>query len=159
MRPHVSRPKVNRASGRVQQRGIGVPLIDGRGDAPIRTRKPLDGGNGLGASDDRGELLAVVAQLRDGLSTSRTGQIEGVAGVLLLPLGPDPFKPVAPGVNVAESVGVLLGEAICELVLGILGRDCLRRCGRRPSPNKFHWFCHDATDELEVAGSTDTLGM
>jgi hypothetical protein len=114
--------QVDDAAGRVQDPVVGVPLVDDRGDRPVRSGEPLHRGNGLGAGDGGCNLAPFCRQTLRDLAAHGASKIERLQRLLRLPMCACPVIPLVPSRDVAQVAAVPGHEQQGQRIVGVFGR-------------------------------------
>ena len=104
-------PEVDHAVGGIDELRVDVPLLDGRGEAPVGAGERMDGGDHL-------RHAGAPEPLRP---AGFANEVEGPKRLFLAPASIPPFKPLPPCRDVAKIVAMLLGESFGDGVVGGFG--------------------------------------
>ena len=148
VRAHAAGAQIDHAFGGIEQPYIRVPLVGGGSETPVGSCQPFNCGDGLRAHQFLCRPCLVAFGRRR--AADHPHAVEDGKGIVELPAHAVVTQPLAPFRDVAQIVGVQLGEAQRERVVGEranidLGPSCRAwragRSGAGPPPCRCQHRC------------------
>jgi hypothetical protein len=109
----------------VERPRVHIPLIDSRGDAPVRASQYFDGANSFGFGD--GISNRILVALRGALAANLPGHVEHGERVFDFPVSACPGEPFAPCGNVTKVFSVPGGEKQRKAIFRKFWRHCVTK--------------------------------